>query len=112
MKRVRSIYHSLHVLNTAEPKLRIGLITNCNKELVNCISECVLNVLNGNIKFSGCNTRKLKKHKAALRTIADRHVSLSGNIRNIIQRGGFLLPLLGAILSTIAILYFKPPTRT
>jgi len=49
MKRVRSNYHAVHVLKTAEPKLRKALITNCNKELVNCISECVLNVLNGNI---------------------------------------------------------------
>ena len=40
MKRVKSNYHALHVLKTAEPKLRKALINNCNK---NCISECVLN---------------------------------------------------------------------
>ena len=52
MKRVKSNYHALHVLKTAEPKLRKALITNCNKELVNCISECLLNLLNGNLKLS------------------------------------------------------------
>jgi len=75
------------MLKTAEPRLRKALTTNCNKELVNCVSECVLNVLNGNIKFSGFNTRKLQKHKAALRKVADKHVSLSVKKRPIIQRG-------------------------
>jgi len=108
MKRVKSNYHALHVLKTDEPRLRKALITNCNKQLVNCISEYVLNVLNGNIKLSGCNTRKLIKYKSALRKVADRHVSLSGKKRLIVQRGGFLLPLLSAILHTIASLIFKP----
>ena len=59
MKRVRSNYHAINVLMAAEPRLRKALITNCNQELVNCISEYDLNVLNGNIKLSGCNTRKV-----------------------------------------------------
>ena len=51
MKREKSNYHALHVIKTAETRLRKAFITNCNKELVNCISECVLNVLNGNLKL-------------------------------------------------------------
>jgi len=108
MKRVKSNYHALHVLKTAEPTWRKALITIRNKELVNCISECVLNVLNGNLKLSDCNTRKLQKHKSELRTVADRQVSLSGRKLLIVQRGGFLLPLLSAILPKIASLIFKP----
>jgi len=64
MKRVKTNYHTLQVLKTADPKLRKAIISNCNKELVNCISECVMNVLNGNIKLPGCVTRKLQKHKS------------------------------------------------
>jgi len=41
MKSVRTNYHALLVLKTAEPRLRKALLTYCNKELVNCISECV-----------------------------------------------------------------------
>ena len=78
MKRVKSNYHALHVLKAAEPTLRKALIINCNKDLVNCIRECVLNVLIDNIKLSGCNTRKLKKLKDAIRKVAKRHVSMSG----------------------------------
>ena len=95
MKRVRSNYHALHLLKTAEPRLRNALITNCNKSLVECISECVLNVLNRNIKLSGSNTRKVKKQKTALRKVADRDVSLSCMKGLIVQRVGFLMHLLG-----------------
>jgi hypothetical protein len=75
MKRVRSNYHALQVLKMAHPKLRKAIIANCDKELVNCISECVLNVLNGNLP---CEASKLRKHKVALRKDSDTHVSLSG----------------------------------
>ena len=102
MKRLSSNYHTLHVLKTAEPRLRKALISNSNKELVNWISECVLNVQNGNIKLSGCNTRKLKNYISARRKVADRKMSLSCKKRLIVQRGGYLLPLLGAIAQTIA----------
>ena len=108
MKRVKSNYYALHVLKTVERRLRKALITNWNKELVNCISECVLNVPNGNLKLSDSYTRKLQKHKSALRNVADRHVSLSGKKRLIVHRGGFLLPLLSAVLPTFASLIFKP----
>ena len=108
MKRVKSNYHALHVLKTAEPRLRKALITNCNTELENCVSECVLNLLNGYTRLSGCKTRKLKKHTSALRKVADRHVPLSEKKRLIVQRGGFLLPLQSAIQPKIASLILKP----
>jgi len=77
MKRVKTNYHTLQVLKTADPKLRKAIISKCNKGLVNCISEFVLNVLNGNIQLPGCVTSKLQKHKAALRKVSDRRVPLS-----------------------------------
>ena len=53
MKRVKSDDHALHVLRTAGPKLPKVIISNYNKELVNSISECILNVSNGNVKLIG-----------------------------------------------------------
>jgi hypothetical protein len=46
------------LLNTACPKLRKGIISNCDKRLLDDISECILNVLNGNIKLSYSTKRK------------------------------------------------------
>ena len=93
---MKTNYHTLQVLKTADPKMRKTIISKCNKELDNFISECVLNVLNGSIKQTGCDTRKLQKHKAAFRKISDRRVPLSKKKKLIVQRGRFLLPLLTA----------------
>ena len=59
MKRVKSNYDTLNVLKSAEVKFLILIISKCKKELVNCINECVLNVLNGNIKLTVREKRKL-----------------------------------------------------
>jgi len=88
MKRVRSIYDTLQVLKTAETRLRKAIISNFNKEHMNCIGEFILNVVNSNIKLTGRNTRKLHKQKAALRKVADRHFTLSGKKKLILQLGG------------------------
>jgi len=76
MKRVKTNYHTLQVLKTADTKLRKAVISKCNKVLVHCINECIFNVLNGYIKLTGCDTRKLQKHKAALRKFSDKGVPL------------------------------------
>jgi len=90
MKRVRSNYHTLQVLKTLELKLRLAIISICNKELVNFKSDSFLNVLNGNIILNLYNTRKLQRLKAALRKVVDIHVSFSGQERHIVLRGVFL----------------------
>jgi hypothetical protein len=47
-------------LKGACPKLRTGIISNCDKGLVNDIREFIFNVLKGNIKLTDCNKRNLK----------------------------------------------------
>ena len=101
MKRIKENFHELHVLKRARPNLRKAITSNCDRDLVNCINECVLNVLNGNVEQTGCVKRKLSKHRLALRKLVDRHVPLQGKKRLIVQRGGFLLPLLAAFLPTL-----------
>jgi len=76
MKRIKSNYHTLNVLKHARPKLRKAIISNCDIDLVNCISECVLNVLNGYIALTGCEKRKLSQHKLALRKLVDKQVPI------------------------------------
>lgn len=96
------IYHALHVLKSVQSKLHKALIPNSDKELVIFISQCVLNILNCNIALTSCNTRKLRKHKIAHLELVDKHVSLSGKKRLIVQRMGFLLHLLVSVLPTLA----------
>ena len=100
---MRSNYHALHVLKTATPKLRKAIVSNCDRELVNSICECVLN---GNVRLPSCVARKLRKQGRP--TQGGRQASpLSGKKKLIVQRGGFLLPLLSAVLPALATLIFK-----
>ena len=107
MKRVKSNFHELHVLKNAKPKLRKAILTNCNRELINTISECVLNVLKGNLKLTDSQKRKLRKFRRQLRSITGRRVALATKKELINQLGGFLVPLLSAILPTVANLIFR-----
>jgi len=107
MKRIKSNYHALQVLKTAHPKLRKAILANSKSELVKTLSECSLNLLRGNVKLTPCQKKKLRKHRVHLRKLADKRVSISSKKKAIVQRGGFLLPLLGAVLPTIASLIFK-----
>ena len=110
MNRIQSNYHSLHVLKDARPNLRRAILANNDKELINSVGECALNVLQGNVKLSKYAKRKLRKFRRQLRTVADRHVSLARKKKVIIQRGRFIVPLLSVVLPTIASLvydYFK-----
>ena len=101
MKRIKENYHALHVLKHARPKLRKAIISNCDRDLLNCISECVLNVLKGNVALTGSVKRRLSKHRLAFQKLVDRRVPLQCKKWLILQRGGFLLPLLTAILPTL-----------
>jgi hypothetical protein len=95
---------------SASPKLRYAIISNCNNELLNAISEIALNVLHGNIELPVTSRQKLRKHKTALLALADKRRQLRRSAvkrRVLNQREGFLLPLLGAVLPTIASLLFK-----
>jgi len=107
MKRIESNYHTLQVLKTSDPKLRKAILANCKSELVKTLSECSLNLLRGNVKLTLCQKKKLRKYRVYLRKLADRHVLLTSKKKTIVQRGGFLLPLLGAVLPTIASLIFR-----
>ena len=102
MRRIRSNYHKLHALKEARPKLRNAIISNCDKDLVHSVSECALNVLRGNVKLSDCKKRKLSKFKHQLRAVVDRRLPIASKKKLIIQRGGFLVPLLTAVLPSLA----------
>jgi len=109
MKRIRSNYSILELLKTAKPKLRKAILLNCGPDLLKSVGECALNVLRGNVRLTSCSRRKVRKHRGQLREIADKRVSIAKKRKIIVQRGGFLLPLLSAVLPALASLVFRPP---
>ena len=87
---------SLKPLCKRKLKLFKSKIANAKKDEINSLSEIFNNVLNGNIKCSSYNKRRLKPHANIIRYIANRKKTIKSRRRNIsTKKGGFLL---GAIL--------------
>lgn len=107
MRQIQSNYHTLQILRGAKPKLRKAIFSNCDRELVKSICECVLNVRKINANLSDWAKRNLRKNKATPSKVADKHVKLYAKKRAIVQRGGFPLPLLSAVLPTLVGLIFR-----
>ena len=95
----------LRVILNAKPELRNAMLKNADKKLVRTICECVLNVINGNVKVDDKNKKKLAKHKCLLRKVVKR-TGCWKKKRKIIQKGGnflipLLLPIIGSLISKI-----------
>ena len=106
-KRLNNNASYLHVLAKGTHKQRQGVIQGANKELITCLCECALNVLNGNISLKTADKRRLKKYKQNLRSLADRKLSTQKKKKTLNQKGGFLGALLTPILSALGGLLFK-----
>ena len=102
LDRLKSHYPTLELLNKATPELRKAIISKCGPDLLKCISEVAVNVLRGNLELPDSSAKKLKKHSASIRKVASKRVSVKDKKKIINQKGGFLLPLLAAVLPTLA----------
>lgn len=99
MNRLNSHKHFLHVLKNATPKARKAILQTADDDLIKALLECVINTLNGNHKVTPKVKSKLCKFKNCFRKLANPKVSLKKKRKLLIQKGGFLIPLLTSILS-------------
>jgi len=63
--------------------------------------ECAINTLNGNHKFTKDEKRKLQKYKNQIRALANHKISFKSKRKILIQKGGFIIPLLTIDLSAV-----------
>jgi hypothetical protein len=86
------------------------MLTHSDKEHIQTLTECVHNVLKGNVKLSTANLRKLKPYKNCLRKINNSATKWKAKQRLFIQKGGFLpliLPIIGSAISGLLTSYFS-----
>jgi len=87
---------TLLVLSKASPKLARKIISSADRSLITALSECALNLLNGNVKISTGRKRKLAQFKKKLRTLATKGHPVELK-KKTLQSGGFLTSLLAAL---------------
>jgi hypothetical protein len=91
------------MLTRAGPMKRRAILQVGGKDLVHGLSECCLNILNGAVRLTPAQKKRLLKFKKPIRKLADRRVPLKEKHR-LIQTGGFIAPILsvlGPILGTL-----------
>jgi hypothetical protein len=89
----------LYVLKNAAPKLRKAILKNVEPEMIKTLCEISHNTLNGNNSICNNTKKKLVGYKRELRNLACSKRSLSSKRKILVQRGGFLPALIGAVLS-------------
>ena len=106
-RRVNKYKHHLKFLSVCDHKTCKQLIGKADKELINCICECALNILKGSVPLKPQDKKKLIKRKRDLRALTSKSINIADKKR-IIQKGnGFLPMLLGPIIATLGSLLFK-----
>src|SRR5277367_157778 len=97
-------YLQLLALKKLNPKIKKILISQ--PAILAAVSECIFNVLRGNVKLSDKQKSKLDKHKKVLRILATKSVSKLKKRKILQQNGGgaFLPFLIPAALSLFQLL--------
>jgi hypothetical protein len=107
MKKVAANIHHLSLLGNCNSKLRKAILRHSEKDLVFAICECVLNLLNGNVKTDSRVIHKLGKHKQILRKLVHTGDNVEQKRKLLIQKGGFLPLIIPAILEVVTSLLSK-----
>ena len=87
-------------------KARREYVRKCDRNFMDCISECAKNVIKGNVPLSSRQMTQLRRKRYDLRALSKKKTSLRAK-RKILQKGGFLTALLPPILSVLASLLTK-----
>jgi hypothetical protein len=103
--RLHNHANLLKLLHKSNLKSRQNILKRCcDAEFVKCITECVRNLLAGNVPLNQAQKKKLAIKKKILRQVALKKTSFRKK-RKLIQSGGFLGTLLGPIISVLGGLF-------
>ena len=97
----------LQWLSKAKPQSSKALLKTADKEVLDTVRECCLNVLKGNVPLTSQQKKRLHKHKHTLRRLASTKRISDKTKRKLVQKGVFLAALLGPILSAVLPMLFK-----
>jgi len=98
---VRKNLTKLEGLRKANKQSRSSVLRRADKELIECLCECVQNTLKGKLELTDAQYHRLDEHKHTLRKIAKHCGDWRVKKAVILQDDGFMLPLLTAVFSNI-----------
>jgi hypothetical protein len=101
MSLVMSNRAKLEGLRKSNMQKRSSILNRADRELIQCLSQCVEKTLRGKLELSDAQYQRLAKHKLTLRKLSNPYLKWSEKKAIIIHNDGFILPLLTAVFSNI-----------
>lgn len=105
-ERTRKFLPVLKRLRRMSDKDRKNYVRGCDKDFLDCVSECSKNLIKGNVPLKSVQKTILRRRKNDLRALAVKKTSLRQK-RKILQRGGFLTALIPPIVAALSGLLFS-----
>jgi len=99
-QRMRQYLPLLKRITRMSDRVRRRYLKNCDKAIMDCFSECAVNVLKGHVPLSNRQFTRLKREKTHVRALASKRTSLKKK-RSIVQKGGFIQALLLPAIATL-----------
>jgi len=105
-ERMRRYLPLLKQINRLGERAKRQLIKKCDREFLDCVSECAKNFIKGNVPLKPAQLRRLRRDRSSVRVLALKKTSLKKK-RRILQKGGFLGALIPPVLSALGSLLFR-----
>lgn len=99
-KRIKRNLLAIQALARANQSLQKSMISNANKDFIESLVECAMNIIRGNVPLSSPEFRRLKRYHSLLKDLTKKRVSLKKR-RNILQKGGFIGAFLKPLMSLL-----------
>ena len=86
------------------------MIQESPKEVIDCVGECCINLIKGNVRLTNAQKNQLRARKQHIRLLSSKQVPLDTKKKIINQKGGALLglllkpliaPIIGSVLGEI-----------
>jgi len=99
-ERTRRYLPLLKQINRLGDRAKRQFVKKCDREFLDCVSECAKNVIKGNVPLKPTQLRRLRGERKNVRALASKRTSLRKK-RRILQKGGFLTALLPPVLGVL-----------
>jgi len=103
VKKYLSVLKRIHRLGD---RAKREYVRKCDKQFVECVSECAKNVIKGNVPLTSRQIKNLRHKRHDMRALSKKKTSLRAK-RKILQKGGFLTALLPPVLSVLGSLLLQ-----
>jgi len=104
--RVKKYLPVLKRIRKLGDRARRDYVRKCDREFIDCVSECAKNVIKGNVSLTDRQKARLRRNRNDLRAVSLKKTSLRTK-RRIVQKGGFLTALIPPVLSALVGLFSK-----